>query len=68
MGVLFPGPPVVPPLLLGLLLLITLGNFVQGSCSYVLGAYVGRTYLEAKHRPAYIVWETFGAGTGDGTS
>jgi membrane protein DedA with SNARE-associated domain len=37
--------------------LILLGNFVQVFCIYILGAYVGRTYLEAKGRPSYLVME-----------
>ena len=49
-------PPVV---LVGYLLIIT-GNFVQVFCIYILGAYVGRTYLEAKGRPSYVVAEVVG--------
>jgi dolichol-phosphate mannosyltransferase len=41
-------------------LLIAGGNFVQAFCFYVLGAYVGRTYLETKGRPSYLVMDTFG--------
>ncbi len=41
-------------------LLILVGNFVQVFCMYILGAYVGRTYLEVKGRPTYIVMETVG--------
>jgi hypothetical protein len=26
-------------------------------CMYILGAYLGRTYLEAKGRPAYVVYQ-----------
>ena len=33
------------------------GNLVQVLCMYVLGAYIGRTYLEAKRRPPYLVME-----------
>lgn len=49
-----------PPGLAAGLLLILLGNFVQVFCIYILGAYVGRTYIEAKGRPPYIVMEIVG--------
>jgi dolichol-phosphate mannosyltransferase len=55
-----PPPLALPPaVLLGYLLVIT-GNFVQVFCLYILGAYVGRTYLEAKGRPSYVVAEVVG--------
>lgn len=38
-------------------MLIVLGSFVQTLCVYILGAYVGRMYLEVKDRPSYIVME-----------
>lgn len=41
-------------------LLILSGNFVQVFCMYILGAYVGRTYLESKGRPAYLIMEVVG--------
>jgi polyisoprenyl-phosphate glycosyltransferase len=41
-------------------LLVITGNMVQVFCIYILGAYVGRTYLEAKGRPAYVIMETIG--------
>ena len=37
--------------------LIAMGNAVQAFCLYILGAYVGRTYLEVKGRPPYLVLE-----------
>lgn len=37
--------------------LIATGNAVQSFCLYILGAYVGRTYLEVKGRPPYLVME-----------
>lgn len=43
-------------ILFGYLLIIS-GNFVQVFCIYILGAYVGRTYLEVKGRPAYVLLE-----------
>jgi polyisoprenyl-phosphate glycosyltransferase len=52
-----PSEFVVSPLVLGGYLLIISGNFVQVFCIYILGAYVGRTYLEVKQRPAYVVME-----------
>ena len=53
-----------PALLLTSLLIVS-GNFVQSLCMYILGAYVGRTYLEVKGRPAYLVMEIVG-GAKDG--
>lgn len=50
----------VPPLILVGYLLIVSGNFVQVFCIYILGAYVGRTYLEVKGRPSYVVMEILG--------
>jgi len=57
-----PGGPVIPREVLGGYLLILSGNFVQVFCIYILGAYVGRTYLEVKGRPTYIVREIIGGG------
>jgi dolichol-phosphate mannosyltransferase len=51
----------VPPWVLVGYLLILSGNFVQALCIYILGAYLGRTYLEVKGRPAYVVMEILGA-------
>jgi polyisoprenyl-phosphate glycosyltransferase len=56
----------IPPWALVISLLILSGNFVQVFCIYILGAYVGRTYLEAKRRPAYLVMEVIGRREGDG--
>ncbi|HET9315947.1 MAG TPA: glycosyltransferase family 2 protein [Vicinamibacteria bacterium] len=55
----------LPPSLLVTYLLIVSGNFVQALCMYILGAYVGRTYLEVKRRPAYLVMETVGLARRD---
>jgi len=55
---LFSDAPGLPPSLLVTYLLIASGSFVQALCLYILGAYVGRTYLEVKRRPAYLVMET----------
>ena len=41
-------------------MLIAMGGFVQTLCIYVLSAYVGRTYLETKQRPPYIIEEVVG--------
>ena len=38
-------------------ILITSGNALTLLCLYVINAYVGRTYLEVKGRPTYIVME-----------
>jgi polyisoprenyl-phosphate glycosyltransferase len=54
----FSDEPGVSPALLLTYLLIASGSFVQSLCLYILGAYVGRTYLEVKRRPAYLVMET----------
>jgi dolichol-phosphate mannosyltransferase len=50
----------MPPGMAVGLFLILLGNFVQVFCIYILGAYVGRTYIEAKGRPPYIIMEIVG--------
>jgi polyisoprenyl-phosphate glycosyltransferase len=55
----------IPPWALVIYLLILSGNFVQVFCIYILGAYVGRTYLEAKRRPPYLVMEVIGRREGD---
>src|SRR4030095_9478921 len=55
---LFSDSPGVPASVLVTYLLIASGSFVQSLCLYILGAYVGRTYLEVKRRPAYLVMET----------
>lgn len=39
------------------LLLVLAGNSLVLFCLYLLGGYVGRTYLEAKGRPTYVVAE-----------
>jgi polyisoprenyl-phosphate glycosyltransferase len=52
----WPGRAVPLPILVGYLLVLS-GNFVQVLCIYILGAYVGRTYLEVKGRPPYVVME-----------
>jgi len=50
-------PSSIPkPFLLAYVLIAT-GNAVQSFCLYILGAYVGRTYLEVKGRPPYLVME-----------
>jgi glycosyltransferase involved in cell wall biosynthesis len=54
---LWPGRSTAPPIVGVGLFLILLGNFVQVFCIYILGAYVGRTYIEAKGRPPYIIME-----------
>ena len=56
----------IPTWALVMYLLILSGNFVQVFCMYILGAYVGRTYLEAKGRPAYLVMEVVGPRGGQG--
>jgi dolichol-phosphate mannosyltransferase len=52
----WPGRTVALPVLIGYLLVLS-GNFVQVLCIYILGAYVGRTYLEVKGRPPYVLME-----------
>jgi dolichol-phosphate mannosyltransferase len=41
-------------------ILVAAGNFVVMAYLYILGAYVGRTYLEAKGRPPYLILEVVG--------
>ena len=48
--------PVDLPILVGFVIILC-GLALQLFCSYILGAYVGRTYLEVKGRPPYIVME-----------
>ncbi|MGZ3652346.1 MAG: glycosyltransferase family 2 protein [Bdellovibrionota bacterium] len=47
-------------LLLGTQILLAFFSSLQIFCLYMLGAYVGRMYLEVKSRPAYILMEKFG--------
>ncbi|RKH33422.1 glycosyltransferase family 2 protein [Corallococcus sicarius] len=47
----------VPRPFLFLYALVATGNAVLSFCLYILGAYVGRTYLEVKGRPPYLVME-----------
>jgi dolichol-phosphate mannosyltransferase len=61
----FPTGLGVPTWALVIYLLILSGNFVQVFCIYILGAYVGRTYLEAKRRPSYLIMEVVGRREGD---
>jgi polyisoprenyl-phosphate glycosyltransferase len=44
-------------------LLVLVGNFVQTFCMYILGAYLGRTYLEVKGRPTYVIMETISSSS-----
>ena len=55
---LYSDSPGLPGSVLVTYLLIVSGSFVQALCLYILGAYVGRTYLEVKRRPAYLLMET----------
>ena len=59
--VVWPAGGVTLPVLVGYLLVLS-GNFVQVLCIYILGAYVGRTYLEVKGRPPYVLMEVVGGG------
>jgi dolichol-phosphate mannosyltransferase len=49
------------PAILGLYGLICLSVGIQSFCFYILGAYVGRSYLEIKGRPPYLLLETISA-------
>jgi dolichol-phosphate mannosyltransferase len=55
-GWLGPTAAVPLPFLLAYVLIAS-GNALQSFCLYILGAYVGRTYLEVKGRPPYLVME-----------
>ena len=48
--------PVPPPILVAYLLIVS-GNAALCLCVYILGAYVGRSYLEVKRRPPYVIQE-----------
>jgi dolichol-phosphate mannosyltransferase len=50
-------PSSIPKPFLLAYILIASGNALQAFCLYILGAYVGRTYLEVKGRPPYVVME-----------
>jgi dolichol-phosphate mannosyltransferase len=50
-----------------LLALMLLSNSIILFCIYILGAYIGRSYLESKGRPSYIVKETIDFGTDEQT-
>ncbi len=50
-------PSTIPRPFLLAYVLIASGNALLAFCLYVLGAYVGRTYLEVKGRPPYVVME-----------
>lgn len=50
-GSSFPRPFLVAYVLIGT------GNALLSFCLYILGAYVGRTYLEVKGRPPYLILE-----------
>lgn len=50
-------PSAIPRPFLVAYVLVASGNAVQSFCLYILGAYVGRTYLEVKGRPPYLVME-----------
>jgi dolichol-phosphate mannosyltransferase len=55
-GTLISTPSIPRPFLLAYVL-IAMGNAVLSFCLYILSAYVGRTYLEVKGRPAYVLLE-----------
>ncbi len=46
--------------ILVLLFVLCTGFAVQTFCLYVLGAYLGRAYLEVKGRPPYVIMEVIG--------
>lgn len=50
-------PSAIPTPFLIAYVLVATGNAVQSLCLYIIGAYVGRTYLEVKGRPPYLVME-----------
>lgn len=65
---LLPGFELSPLVLVGYFLVVS-GNFVQVFCIYILGAYVGRTYLEVKGRPSYVIMEVLGESlSGEGSA
>lgn len=50
-------PETIPRPFMVAYVLIASGNALLAFCLYILGAYVGRTYLEVKGRPTYLVME-----------
>ncbi len=59
-------PETIPRPFMVAYVLIASGNALLAFCLYVLGAYVGRTYLEVKGRPTYLVMEIVEAAGPEG--
>jgi len=57
LGGVVASPSSIPRPFLIAYVLIATGNALLSFCLYILGAYVGRTYLEVKGRPPYLVME-----------
>lgn len=64
-GGAFISPSSVPLPFLVAYVLIATGNALLSFCLYILGAYVGRTYLEVKGRPPYLLMEVVERGAGE---
>lgn len=58
-------PGSVAPVFLLLFAVLVMGNAVFAFCIYVVGAYLGRTYLEIKGRPPYLIREIVRTREGD---
>ena len=50
--------PDIPPFILLMSVLLVTGNAMLALCLYTLAAYIGRTYLEVKGRPPYVISES----------
>jgi dolichol-phosphate mannosyltransferase len=48
-----------------LLAVMLFSNSLVLFCLYIIGAYVGRAYLESKRRPTYIIRDVLGGGGGE---
>jgi dolichol-phosphate mannosyltransferase len=57
LGGFLAAPDAIPRPFLFAYVLIASGNAMLSFCIYILGAYVGRTYLEVKGRPPYLIME-----------
>jgi polyisoprenyl-phosphate glycosyltransferase len=56
-NLLTPRPGAIAPVFLLLFAVLIMGNAVLAFCIYIVGAYLGRTYLEAKGRPSYLIMD-----------
>jgi len=51
----------------GICFLVAIGGAVQTFCLYIIGAYLGRMYMEVKGRPSYVVMEVCRSAESEGS-